>query len=374
MHGSLALVFEDLLIEVHADAPDDQEWLAEFLLPAFARGDATNAARMRRRVELVDDSAGLVALAARTEASGAEAVAFLLDSGPLGLPAAGTAAGLELLDRPLTVGYVRRPDGAVRIIEATGSKAGPRSARVALMRVVREWALDHLLRTGSLLLHAAAVEREGRAAIVCGPKGAGKTSLVAALLARTRGLRLLANDRVRVSGSPTGPRCSGLPSIVSVRPGTLDYLPELPPRLTDAAVGHTRRPGEPGTPGRLSGGRIGLSPRQWADVLGVELAAEADPAAILFVRAEAGRSRTVIRPLDPEECAGRADGAVFASRGAGQGSDLCALPEVGPLPDAAATRAKARDFLATVAGFEVLLGGDAYAGDRLAELLSVTLP
>lgn len=370
MPETLTLRFEGLLVEVRSDGPDDQDWLAEFLLPAFSRVEAGARARVRRRVDLVVDAEGLAALTTRTMDAPADAVAFVLDSGPLRLPAARSGAGLELLDEALAVGYVRRPDGSVTILEAGDSPARARSARVALMRIVREWGQEYSLRSGCLVFHAAAVEHQGRAILVSGPKRAGKTSLVAALLTRIPGLRLLANDRVGVSGVGVDPRCWGLPSIVSVRPGTLDYLPELVPRLAVSTTGYARRSGEPGPARTLSEGRIGLSPGQWAEVLGVELTAAAKPVAILFPRAEAGRARTAVRRLEPAENAGRVVAALFAAGSIGAASELCALPEVGTHPAIAAHQAAAGEFLQTLAGFEVLLGADAYQGDRLAELLA----
>ncbi len=369
MAESQVLRFESLLVEVRSDHLDDRAWLAEFLQPAFEPVGAGVCSRTGRQVALEANSEGLAALTSRTATARDGAIAFVLDSGPLRLPADRSGPELALLDGALRVGYLREPNGRVRILEAAGSPERARSSRVALMRVVREWGQELTLRSGGLVFHAGAIEHRGRAVLVSGPKGAGKTSLVAALLGRTPGLRLLANDRVDTEA--TGLRCWGLPTIVSVRPGTLDYLPELGSRLAGAAVDHTRRPGEAAPPRTLSDDRIGLSPSQWAHLLGVEQAAAARPVAIVYPRPEPGRARSVIRRLDPREHAERVALALFAAGSAGQASELCALPEVGPLPDGPTQHAAAGEFLQQLRGLEILLGADAYQADRLAELLAV---
>ena len=50
--------------------------------------------------------------------------------------------------------------------------------RVALLRVVRELAMEEAAADGGVFLHAAAFERDGIAYVIAGPKHAGKTTLL----------------------------------------------------------------------------------------------------------------------------------------------------------------------------------------------------
>jgi len=66
--------------------------------------------------------------------------------------------------------------------------------------------LAHALTAeGFLVLHASAVEVGGRALAILGPSGAGKSTLAALFCAA--GARLVADDVLRVDGSPSGPVC-----------------------------------------------------------------------------------------------------------------------------------------------------------------------
>jgi HprK-related kinase B len=78
---------------------------------------------------------------------------------------------------------------------------------------------------GHALLHAAGVSRDGRAVVLAGPPGAGKSS--AALHLVDAGFRFLSNDRVlaRVDGGRV--KALGYPKQPRVNPGTLLGHPRL---------------------------------------------------------------------------------------------------------------------------------------------------
>ncbi len=75
---------------------------------------------------------------------------------------------------------------------------------VDLCRVIKQLVATRFESLGQCVLHAAAVEYEGKAILFVGPKASGKTTLVQAAL--KAGARFITNDRLFVDAS--GPRWS----------------------------------------------------------------------------------------------------------------------------------------------------------------------
>lgn len=99
------------------------------------------------------------------------------------------------------VGVTLTHDGSV--------EAGDAGRVRAALRGVLHHALAHLLGgRGRLLLHAAAVAREGRAVLLTGPTGAGKSTT--AYGAWRAGWSVLADDLVVISPAATGCAVGGL--------------------------------------------------------------------------------------------------------------------------------------------------------------------
>jgi hypothetical protein len=82
-----------------------------------------------------------------------------------------------------------------------------------------------LRRRGYFLLHAFAAAREGRAALLVGASGSGKTTSGLSLL--LAGWELLSNDVVLLQARPNGVYALPTPDAVSIRPYSLTLLPAL---------------------------------------------------------------------------------------------------------------------------------------------------
>src|SRR5436190_23452734 len=84
-----------------------------------------------------------------------------------------------------------------------------------------------MLRTyedkGRVIFHAAGVDVGGVGVMICGPRGAGKTTTTAALL-RSTGASLLSNDRLIAH---RGDRLVAVPLPVPTARGTIEAFPEL---------------------------------------------------------------------------------------------------------------------------------------------------
>src|SRR5208283_1795674 len=207
-------------ITVASDAANVLEWLDEFLTPAFERRDGKSS---DYTVALHIDDARYQAICA-THPSGQLPLApcFALDQEVVHHPCWISDGRTVLADEKYEALYVLS-GSQVEIL----ARPGASRLRMAAMRVVRELALAGALADERrLLLHAASLEVERRAVLLAGPKGSGKSTLLSHIAAST-GSSLLANDRSLLSLFETGIEVRGIPSIVSIRPGTRDLMPGL---------------------------------------------------------------------------------------------------------------------------------------------------
>lgn len=86
-----------------------------------------------------------------------------------------------------------------------------------------------LRRRGYFLLHAFGVTKNGRAALLVGASGSGKTTSGLSLV--LNGWEMLSNDVVALQARPGGIFALPVPDMVSLRPFTFHLLPEIAPRL-----------------------------------------------------------------------------------------------------------------------------------------------
>jgi hypothetical protein len=182
---------------------------------------------------------------------------------------------------------VRGRGAGVVVRDHTGyDRAWPdtRSASLDVLGRVVQSVLAGLEAQGITAVHAGAVVDRGHAAIVAGPSGRGKTTLVLGLVAR--GLGLLSDELALVA--PDGRRILPFRRSVHVRPGT----PELVPALRHL---HDR-------PRQALGGGIAwaLAPGELAQVLAGGLAEPATLAHVLLLDGDPQPERApVLEPVRP---------------------------------------------------------------------------
>jgi hypothetical protein len=270
--------------------------------------------------------------------------------------------------------FYRRPRSAPRVVEAVAeADTGP--ARVALMRIVREFAMMYAARAGWLLVHGAAAQVGDGAVVIAGPKRAGKTTLLLHSLLHERGA-YISNDRVAIRLEGTDAFVQGIPTIVSLRGGSTAWFPALETALAggqynyrlllqECRVTAARAPlGRPAT--------WGLSPRQLCHLLAVDSRASERVSALLFpkILGEPGATALEELPID------RAQAALRSAL-------LRPFPRDGMfridgVPDADAherVQALTARLVSGVPSFSCHLGADAYTEDsgwlrRLAHGLS----
>jgi predicted ATPase len=126
-----------------------------------------------------------------------------------------------------------------------------------------------MLRTyedaGGVIFHAAGVDVGRAAVMICGPRGAGKTTVTAALL-RSPGAGLLSNDRLVAY---QGDHVVAVPLPVPTARGTIQAFPELERLVRHPAVGGIELDRMPADFGSMV--KHAFTARQFAEAFGARL-------------------------------------------------------------------------------------------------------
>jgi hypothetical protein len=354
-----ALRYLGLTVRVESMDPEDLVWLEEFLVPPFelvegVAGDCAVSCDIdaERHGALLRDG---------TTSDGATLACFALEQRLVRLPVWSSHRGERLVyDEEFNVFY-RRTVGAPHVHLLT--PPGNRAARIALMRAVREFATNQAWRSGGLVVHAAAFAIGDDGFVLAGSKGAGKTSLLTHML-RHREARFVSGDRARLAPAGDGPVIRGLPTLVSLRAGTLAMFPELRDQLATRTYQHALRLGEatatPVSAQRSANDGRSLSPAQFCELLGVTRTAQARLAAVLFPRVTGARGGIGLDPLSAERGTARLIDSLFRRTLSGQAPGLFDLHGVDPVSGEGSVEERCRAVAARVPCFECRLGLNAY--------------
>lgn len=299
------------LVDVEADDPEAARWLTEFLTPWFEVGAP---GKDEFTVRLTCSTSTFAVLERRqATATPNPAACFALDSQVVSLPSWQEDGGTLIADAECGCFYLVRG----RSVEVV-SQPGVRRVRIGLMRVVRELAAACVLAQESVLdFHAAAFTVGEKAVLLVGPKGAGKTTLLANALASRRA-SLLANDRVFVDTNHDPGYAFGVPTLVSLRAGTLQLFPNLRrdfperPALLHAAelkshdVGRFEDDNAPHV--------FALSPAQFAGRLGATTVRCAPIGVIVFPEISPTVDRWSLDRIDPTDGAARLRECLYGAR------------------------------------------------------------
>lgn len=289
---------------------DDLAWLEEFFGPALIES--------KRSPALARICFGKRPPGEPARPAGEPIVAFALDSGPVRLRPAPSAEGSCFTSPWARVTFTVCDAGRSTRI---GYHSDRLSGRFYLMRVVREYAHNHTVRTDGLMLHAAGVILDGVAIGIAGPKSAGKTTLLLRALA-TPHSAFLSNDRLLVRPGRR-PLAVGVPSVIRLRPGTRELFPELTAMLRTAGDFRRHRaerdaigPGPPET----FGAAWHLSPPQLCAALGRPVCASMPLSALLFLGPRGADSRP--RQLARDEASNTIANSLLGRRSGVLWSDL----------------------------------------------------
>jgi hypothetical protein len=145
-------------------------------------------------------------------------------------------------------------------------------------RIVREILVDRACRAGAVRLHAAAAAVDGRALVIIGAAGAGKSTTVAQLLAQ--GAAFMANDRVVVSplAGTDELHAHGVPLAVRWSDAQLALFPDGPRYLAQYDSCSVLRRSDQ----RAGYRKVELTPREVTELAGSAPVAHAPVAAVVI--------------------------------------------------------------------------------------------
>lgn len=367
---SITVTFEDLTIAAHSNEPSHCDWLREFLEPDFnvRNGEAADCS-----VHVVEDAGLFDEALGPGPVDGATLLdCFALDSSVVRLPILKRHGRTTIVhDEPFEAVYVIDADaGNVAILARPGSKR----VRASLLRVAREFAMNHLHPRG-LFLHASAVARGDRGIAVAGRKAAGKTTVLTYLLSTGFG-DYLSNDRVFVANEASRQVIRNIPTVISVRPGTLDLCPDFGSRFRSSGYSTyllslaeiANRPKEPPLLNQF--GNYFLSPAQYRSLLDARQRPSAVANTLVFpvVCGEVRGFR--IRELSTSEALDRLPDALLGAGGWRKGTEAFTMPGVSSAPDRTALAERSEHFCSAVRCLELRLGSEAYADGILADELA----
>jgi len=284
--ASIDLRFETFVIRVASPDPDDLVWLAAFLEAGF---EPVESSSPDAYVALTVDPVVYDTLIADERRKPGEVLeGFAKDSNPLMLERWSSDSAVMLLRDPKVPAFYRL-SAPLRVAEIIIPARTPR-CRTRLMRVVRELVMDHIVATGGVLIHGAAVCSQRGVIAVSGPKHSGKTTLLMSLLEHTD-VAYVSNDRCVLRLLDDGPMVRGLPTIVSIRKNGLGALKGPYQRLL-AKYPDVATSDKP---------TVSLGPHEFAGLFESRRVASGPALAFLFPHVTANRHRLSQRRLAPAD-------------------------------------------------------------------------
>jgi len=302
--------FGAVVVDVETGDAASGAWLSEFLQPW---AEEMPGGRGRVLVRMTASAPACDALdRARAAASLRQVPCFALDSRIVTLPGWDDDRGLVVADAEFECYYRVTPDE----IEVA-ARPENRRARIGLMRVVREMLAAPALAGGGLAdVHAAAFAMAGKAVLLAGAKGCGKTTML--IHALTSGAAdFVANDRVFIDGRGDAADVVGVPTVVSIRPETLQLFPQLGNNgawlPVSARAGELATSGAAGDGADGAGGVVRLSPAQFAFQLGAGIVRGASLAAVVFPEIAAATDARSFERMSPAEGADRLRACLYGA-------------------------------------------------------------
>ncbi len=273
--------YKILKLQVVTYSINHHEWLQEFFCPHFQIVDQSDC---DYQIFFREDTADYEKLLEKQEQYSHNLInCFLLDNRVIIFP------GFKINNNELIVSddnfkvfyLIDKEHGKIQILTTKNNYR----ARIALMRVIRELTMNYYMVSQGIFIHGSAFEIDGKAMIIVGNKGAGKTTLMLYNLLNKR-TKYLSNDRLFILEESNNYLVKGMPTIASILPSSLEMLPTFKSRLYASFfnVQYTKKEakelGELPKIGKNS--KIGITPAQLSEITETLPISQAKLGAIVF--------------------------------------------------------------------------------------------
>ena len=294
------LRYLDLDINVSSHDINDIIWLKEFLFPQF---EMVTTATSDCAIRLVMDDAYFDKLKGRVPSKEEKIVGFVLDKRVAELSFWQTVNDGKIYhDEEFDIFYgISHDRRSVSVLAHSKKSVG---YRTALMRVIREYAINHARSKDIIFVHAGAFSFEGRGIGIAGKKNSGKTSTLTYFL-KNMPVKYISNDRVLVSFENDVPVVFGMPTIVTVSDNGLSLFEKLRGDFRRYNYHHRytideiKEAGH--VPYRLEKGDFTLSPGQYVRLMNVGYSQNAPLKAIIFPKISKEEKSMSVRLLERRE-------------------------------------------------------------------------
>ncbi|MGK7943571.1 MAG: hypothetical protein AB4058_03800 [Microcystaceae cyanobacterium] len=290
--------YNEIIVQVSLADPVTHIWLEEFLCPQFQLVDT---GFYDCQVTLIEDSETYERMLKQgAYPDSQQFLCFAMDSQDVYLPRwQSLEHDLVIFEEKLKTFYLINQENKNICLVTPNNH---RQARLALMRVIRELAMNQCLPTNGLFLHGSAFTINGKGIIMVGAKGAGKTTLLIHAL-RHKLSQYLSNDRVWVSVTNEKVIFRGMPTIAAILPSTFEYFPNLKQRLLSSFCDSHFTKNEAQkrniVPKIRKNGKYSLSPSQFCDLLQVNSVPEAQGKSIIFPKVTNAKGKFEFSKLSP---------------------------------------------------------------------------
>ncbi len=358
--------YEGLRVRMTSPVEAPLDWLREFLSPFF---DITTS---KTNSEVTwDYEVRLVISRQRHEQYGrlgdpcGEVDCFAVDAHVIRLPWWSLShAQSVVFDTAARVFYVLHPEESLIEVVADGDSM---RVRTRTMRVVREVAMHHGVCRGGFFIHASAFDVHGRSVMISAPTNGGKTTLLTHALSHPE-TRFLSNDRVFVRFDGDSVIFRGMPAVVSMREGMLNFFPDLRDKVRQSRFFYCTRDDElfEWIPDRLrpdDRGRYLVAPHQFCALLGTAAVAQARAAAIVFPRIVEGSDVFRLTRIDPDVASTLLSAALFHTNEWRKNNEIFSRVRPDCEQPAMDVRALGRRLVARVPCYSCDLSRDAYRLD-----------
>jgi len=296
----IILSYLNLNLKVSSNRKDHIMWLLEFLSPDF---QVTDGKRFHCEVALIENNKAYNRLFKRLPSSRKEINGFIFDNSTYKLLQwSENRRWLVLFDEEMKIYYiVNFKRTRVFILCQTHSSYG---VRIALMRVLREYAMNYEHPEGGYFLHSAAFNYQGNGIMIAGAKHSAKTSLLMYFLLNLSS-QFISNDRVCLYFESLGPVIKGMPTIITIPQNTLSLLSKggvcLPIHNYHHWYSLAELDSMQGFRRGATNGNFTITPRQFSKLIDTECCSKASLSAIMFPRILKGYSGLVLKRLTKQE-------------------------------------------------------------------------